>query len=103
MTAATAVTYGKHIGLAGALTLAVGIGVAVADPWTASAAPADAGVSSSTETAAHPAARTHKRVTDGRPTARRHTDRADALPGHRLLRNLETASNDTATETLSTR
>ncbi len=101
MTAA-AVTYGKHIGFAGALTLAIGIGVAVADPWTAAAAPADAGVSSATETA-HPANHTHKRVADGQPAAWRHTDRAEARPGRRLLRNLETVSNDTATESLSPR
>ena len=112
MTAAprSAVTCGKHISLAGALAVTVGIGVAVADSWTASASPADPGASSTSETAPPSAARTTRRderTTAGSPTARRHRDREDpadaAQPRRHPFRNRETVSNDVAQVDLSPR
>lgn len=112
MTAATrtAVTCGKHLSLAGALAVAVGIGVAIADPWTACASPADPGAASTSETAPSPAARPTRRsereAADA-PAERRHIRRSDvdedAGPRRRPFRNREAVVNDTAPVTLSMR
>lgn len=115
----TAVECSRHISLAGALAVGLGIGAGViAGPWTASASPAEAGTSSVSDTASRPdrgpsavprtSARDHRDPADS-PGARRRANRSDGdtdvRPRWRPFRaaDTQTNSNDTAPVSLSLR